>query len=81
MNAKTALLITACVSLFLLICALSAPPPWANYTVTIDGTDHYAASCHWSGDELSLVTAEKQIVTFNVGEGVTVKIVEIVREK
>ena len=79
-NCKTSLLVIACVSLLLLACALSAPPPWANYIVTIDGTDHYAASCHWSGDKLSLVTAEKQVVTFAVGEGVMVEITEIVRD-
>lgn len=70
MNAKTKLLVIGCISLLLLACALSAPPPWACYVVTIDGAVHYAASYHWRGDELSLVTAEKQIVIFEVGEGV-----------
>lgn len=53
MNAKITILIITCASLLLLACTLSAPPDWANYVVTIDGTTHYAASCHWSGDELS----------------------------
>ena len=80
MNAKTSLIIIISFSLLLLACALSAPPPWANYTVTIDDTIHYAASYYRNGDELSLVTAEKQVVIFTIGEGTTVKIVEIVRD-
>ena len=52
-----------------------------HYTVTIDGAVHYAASYHWNGDKLSLVTAEKQVVTFAAGDGVTVEITEIVRDE
>jgi hypothetical protein len=81
MNAKTTLLVIVCISLLLLACALSAPPPWANYIVTIDGTTHYAASCYWRGDELSLVTAERQVVIFEIGDGVIVEITKIVGDE
>ena len=80
MNIKKLVIIIS-LYLLLLACGLSAPPDWANYIITIDGTAHYAASYYWDGDKLSLVTAEKQVVTFDVGEGVTVEISEIVRDE
>lgn len=81
MNSKTKLLVITCLSLLLLACVLSSPPAWANYTVTIDGTAYHAASYYWNGDRLSLVTAEKQVVIFKAGDGVTVEITEIVRDE
>ncbi len=81
MNTKIVLTITTCASLFLLACVMSSPPPWANHIVTIDGTAHYAASYYRDGDKLSLVTAEKQVSIFEIGEGTTVEIKEVVREE
>jgi hypothetical protein len=80
-SAEAKLVIVVCISLLLLACGLSAPPPWANYVVTIDGNTHYAASYYWRGDELSLVTAEKQVVIFEVGDGVIVEITKIVGDE
>jgi len=80
MNIKKLVIIIS-LYLLLLACGLSAPPDWANYIITIDGTAHYAASYYWDGDELSLMTAEKQVVTFTIGEDVTVEIAEIDRNE